>query len=164
MSVMISDMKPRSKKGWPAGKPAHIGTAGKQRLPSVFTVWDVNRDTATVFAACREHGEVTIRSRTGEQFVIRPTGSAGEARFGFRRSDREASEAPRAPAQARLCPAAAGAGGAVGADHCRRGMRAYADTNFFTEHLHTNEAPLGTRASLHLECWRRISVAPWFAC
>ena len=78
---MISDMKPRSKKGWPAGKPAHIGTAGKQRLPSVFTVWDVNRDTATVFAACREHGEVTIRSRTGEQFVIRPTGSVGELAF-----------------------------------------------------------------------------------
>ena len=39
-------------------------------LPVMFTVRDMNRNTATVLAACRQHGRVTIRHRSGEQFAI----------------------------------------------------------------------------------------------
>ena len=39
-------------------------------LPGVFTVRDMNRDTATVLEACRQHGRVIVRHRSGEQFAL----------------------------------------------------------------------------------------------
>ena len=39
-------------------------------LPDVFTVRDMNRDTAAVLEACRQHGQVVVRHRSGEQFAI----------------------------------------------------------------------------------------------
>ena len=41
-------------------------------LPSVFTVRDMNRNTAKVLAACRQHGRVVVRSRGGEEFEMAP--------------------------------------------------------------------------------------------
>jgi predicted nucleic acid-binding protein len=52
------------------------GTIGKRRQttrethPEVFTVRDMNRDTAAVLEACRQHGQVVIRHRSGERFAI----------------------------------------------------------------------------------------------
>ena len=57
-----------------AGKKATSKTKrlAKSALPDTFTVRDMSRDTATVFAASREHGKVIIRSRTGERYVVMP--------------------------------------------------------------------------------------------
>ena len=38
--------------------------------PVSFTVRDLNRNTGAVLEACRVHGQVLIRSRSGEQFKI----------------------------------------------------------------------------------------------
>ncbi|PAW69291.1 MAG: hypothetical protein B9S38_10175 [Verrucomicrobiia bacterium Tous-C4TDCM] len=37
-----------------------------------FTVRDMNRNTQAVLEACRVHGQVLIRSRSGEKFKIEP--------------------------------------------------------------------------------------------
>lgn len=66
MSVIMSVMKT-------ATKSAKMATHGKaQVLPGVFTVRDLNRNTATVLAACRQHGRVIVRHRLGEQFAMTP--------------------------------------------------------------------------------------------
>jgi hypothetical protein len=54
MSVIMSDMKQDAK-----GTP-----------PVSFTVRDMNRNTQEVLEACRVHGQVLIRSRSGEKFKI----------------------------------------------------------------------------------------------
>jgi hypothetical protein len=54
MSVIMSDMNPTTK-----GVP-----------PVTFTVRDMNRNTQAVLEACRVHGQVLIRSRSGEKFKI----------------------------------------------------------------------------------------------
>lgn len=47
--------------------------------PGVFTVRDLNRDTAKVLEACRQRGRVLIRHRSGEQFAITPVESEDTA-------------------------------------------------------------------------------------
>ncbi len=39
---------------------------------TVFTVRDMNCNTATVLAACRKHGRVIVKNRAGEQFAMTP--------------------------------------------------------------------------------------------
>jgi hypothetical protein len=64
MSGMMSDMKAATKI---RSKPRK---AGRNTHPEVFTVRDMNRDTAAVLEACRQHGQVLIRHRSGERFAI----------------------------------------------------------------------------------------------
>ena len=66
MSVIMSVMKTATKSAKKT-KPAKV-----EKLPTTFTVRDMNRNTATVLAACRLHGRVVVRSREGEQFEIAP--------------------------------------------------------------------------------------------
>jgi hypothetical protein len=40
------------------------------KRPEIFTVRDMNRNTAAVLETCRQHGRVVIRQRNGEQFAI----------------------------------------------------------------------------------------------
>jgi hypothetical protein len=56
MSVIMSDMRPKE----------------KRVAPVSFTVRDMNRNTQAVLEACRVHGQVLIRSRSGENFKIEP--------------------------------------------------------------------------------------------
>lgn len=65
MSVMKAKPKPSVKKK-PATKP----------LPSVFTVRDMNRNTATVLEACRQNGRIIVRHRSGEEFQMVPVQEA----------------------------------------------------------------------------------------
>ena len=67
MSVIVSDMKTPAK---PAPKKRQIRRKASPELPDTFTVRDMNRNTQTVLSAARLHGQVTIRSRSGEQFRI----------------------------------------------------------------------------------------------
>ncbi len=72
MSVVISDMKTLTK-AKPAKKPApktRKAARSAKGLPAVFTVRDLNRNSQTVLSAARQHGRVTIRSRSGERFTI----------------------------------------------------------------------------------------------
>jgi len=56
-----------------ATKSERVAKSRKAKvLPGVFTVRDMNRDTATVLAACRQHGRVIVRHRSGEQFAMTP--------------------------------------------------------------------------------------------
>jgi len=64
MSGIMSDMKTATK----TTKTARRQTVKTQ--PEVFTVRDMNRDTAAVLEACRQHGQVLVRHRSGEQFAI----------------------------------------------------------------------------------------------
>lgn len=66
MSVIMSVMN-TAKKSVKKTKPAKA-----EVLPSVFTVRDMNRNTAKVLAACRLHGRVLVRSRGGEEFEVAP--------------------------------------------------------------------------------------------
>lgn len=54
-----------------------------QEEPESYTVRDLNRRTAEVLAAAAKLGSVTIRSRTGERFVLKPEPgpSAGRERL-----------------------------------------------------------------------------------
>ena len=54
MSVIMSVMKAKA----------------KASSPLSFTVRDMNRNTQAVLEACRVHGQVLIRSRSGEKFKI----------------------------------------------------------------------------------------------
>ena len=63
---MMSVMKTVTKSAKKA-KPAK-----EEVLPKVFTVRDMNRNTARVLAACRQHGRVIVKHRAGEQFVMMP--------------------------------------------------------------------------------------------
>ena len=66
MSDMMSDMKT-------IAKPAKKKPARARRKPAPrreFTVRDLNRHTAELLDAVREHGSVTVRSRGGEQFRL----------------------------------------------------------------------------------------------
>lgn len=68
----MSDMKSATKSKAvrkPAPKLSKAAPRAKL-LPTVFTVRDLNRNSQTVLNATRQHGRVTIRSRTGEQFKI----------------------------------------------------------------------------------------------
>ena len=38
----------------------------------IYTVRDMNRNTAQVLEACREYGSATIRSRNGDEYRISP--------------------------------------------------------------------------------------------
>jgi hypothetical protein len=67
MSVIMSVMKTTTR---PAKKKP--SSAKVDLLPSVFTVRDMNRNTALVLAACRQHGRVLVKHRAGEQFVMTP--------------------------------------------------------------------------------------------
>lgn len=72
MSVMMSDMKTLAKPK-PAKKPAakaRRAARPAKRLPTVFTVRDMNRDTAAVLNAVRQHGRIIIRSRSGEAYAV----------------------------------------------------------------------------------------------
>jgi hypothetical protein len=39
-------------------------------LPTVFTVRDMNRNSAKVLAACRQHGAIIVKHRAGEEFAM----------------------------------------------------------------------------------------------
>ena len=88
--------------------PGTIGNPRQSRRetpPEVFTVRDMNRDTAAVLEACRQHGQVVIRHRSGERFaitVLKETGAGGpEARSPERiRQARERMARHRARMQA----------------------------------------------------------------
>jgi hypothetical protein len=62
MSVNVSDMKTPKKR--------QVRRKASPELPDTFTVRDMNRNTQIVLSAARQHGHVTIRSRSGEQFRI----------------------------------------------------------------------------------------------
>ena len=47
-----------------------MGAKPRSSEPVTFTVRDMNRNTQAVLEACRVHGQVTIRSRSGESFRI----------------------------------------------------------------------------------------------
>jgi hypothetical protein len=67
MSDMMSVMKTKvaaKKKAKPV-KKAEV-------LPTVFTVRDMNRNSAKVLAACRQHGAVVVKHRAGESFTLKP--------------------------------------------------------------------------------------------
>ncbi len=64
MSGMMSDMKATAKTNRKSRQPM------AKTPPEVFTVREMNRDTAAVLDACRQHGQVVIRHRSGEQFAI----------------------------------------------------------------------------------------------
>ena len=66
MSVIMSVMKTATKSA-KAKKPTKVKV-----LPTVFTVRDMNRNTAQVLAACRQHGRVIVKHRAGEQFAMTP--------------------------------------------------------------------------------------------
>jgi hypothetical protein len=68
MSVMMSVMKTSAKK--PAKPKAREKAAPV--LPSIFTVRDMNRNSRVVLDAAKFHGQVTIRSRNGEEFKVQP--------------------------------------------------------------------------------------------
>jgi antitoxin (DNA-binding transcriptional repressor) of toxin-antitoxin stability system len=56
-------------------KPAKKKPARARRKPEPrreFTVRDMNRHTAELLDAVRKHGSVTVRSRAGEAFQVRP--------------------------------------------------------------------------------------------
>ena len=72
MSVIMSVMK-TSAKTTRKKKPA----AAKE-LPREFTVRDMNRHTALVLAACRQHGRVVVKHRGGEQFAVTPVVEVSE--------------------------------------------------------------------------------------
>jgi hypothetical protein len=59
MSDIMSDMKRNEEEG-------------------VYTVRDLNRRTAEVLAEAAKLGSVTIRSRSGERFVLKPEAGPGE--------------------------------------------------------------------------------------
>jgi hypothetical protein len=66
MSVILSVMKT-------ATKSAKTKKPTKEKvLPTVFTVRDMNRNTAQVLAACRQHGRVIVKHRAGESFQMTP--------------------------------------------------------------------------------------------
>jgi hypothetical protein len=67
MSVIMSVMKTTTKSAKKKAKPAK-----EKVLPTVFTVRDMNRNTAQVLAACRQHGRVVVKHRAGEQFAMTP--------------------------------------------------------------------------------------------
>jgi len=67
MSVIMSVMKTATKSAKKKTKPAVAKV-----LPTVFTVRDMNRNTAQVLAACRQHGRVIVRHRAGEEFELVP--------------------------------------------------------------------------------------------
>lgn len=69
MSVIMSDMKTAIHSRLPQTKNEKQSTG----LSGIFTVRDLNRSTQAVLAACKHHGQVTIRSRGGESFIITPT-------------------------------------------------------------------------------------------
>ena len=62
MSVMKTRVRTAKKK-----QPA----AAKE-LPREFTVRDMNRHTALVLAASREHGRVVVKHRDGGRFAVTP--------------------------------------------------------------------------------------------
>lgn len=64
----MSDMKTLSKK---AAKKARVRS--QKPLRREFTVRDMNRSSAELLAAARQHGSVTIRSRAGETFEVSAT-------------------------------------------------------------------------------------------
>ena len=66
MSVIMSVMKAKPKSN--AKKKPQTA----KRLPSVFTVRDMNRNTATVLEACRQNGRIIVRHRSGEEFEMTP--------------------------------------------------------------------------------------------
>jgi hypothetical protein len=75
MSVIMSVMKSKtpSKKKTADRKPAIRKPAPRAEvLPTVFTVRDMNRNTARVLAACRQHGRVVVKHRAGEAFAVTP--------------------------------------------------------------------------------------------
>lgn len=72
MSVMKTREKTPVKAKAKRAKPA----AKKKALPGVFTVRDMNRNTATVLEACRQHGRVIVRHRSGEEFEMTPVREA----------------------------------------------------------------------------------------
>jgi antitoxin (DNA-binding transcriptional repressor) of toxin-antitoxin stability system len=63
MSDVMSDMKTSPK---PAKKNANPVPEPRRE----FTVRDLNRHTAELLEAARQHGSVTVRSRAGEQFTV----------------------------------------------------------------------------------------------
>jgi antitoxin (DNA-binding transcriptional repressor) of toxin-antitoxin stability system len=72
MSVMMSVMKRSTGAGKASKSRGSRRAAARTALPKVFSVRDMNRNTSTVLDAVREHGFVTIRSRSGEVFRIQP--------------------------------------------------------------------------------------------
>lgn len=73
MSDMMSVMKTLVKKTKAGDKRTAAKRARpKKTLPDVFTVRDLNRDTATVLKASKAYGRVTIKGRDGQQFFVQP--------------------------------------------------------------------------------------------
>jgi hypothetical protein len=71
MSVIMSVMKAATKSAKKKTKPAK-----EKVLPTVFTVRDMNRNTAQVLAACRQHGRVVVKHRAGEEFAMTPVAAS----------------------------------------------------------------------------------------
>lgn len=62
----MSDMKaPRS-----PGKRRTAKAQTRKVMPKVFTVRDLNRDTAGVLNAARQHGRIIIKSRGGDEYAV----------------------------------------------------------------------------------------------
>ena len=66
MSAIMSDMKTKAASKKSASRRATADPRG------VFTVRDMNRQPQALLTAARKLGQVTIRSRSGGNFVLKP--------------------------------------------------------------------------------------------
>jgi len=65
---MMSDMKTKTATKKSAKAPAPTAAA----MRSTFTVRDMNREPQALLTAAKKFGQVTIRSRSGGNFVLKP--------------------------------------------------------------------------------------------
>lgn len=76
MSAIMSDMKAK----------AAVKKSAKRRAPAsgaahnTFTVRDMNRQPQVLLTAAKKYGQVTIRSRSGGNFVLKPEDSTPNKR------------------------------------------------------------------------------------
>jgi hypothetical protein len=68
MSAIMSDMKPKAA----AKKSAKRRTLSFEDVCGTFTVRDMNRQPQALLTAAQKLGQVTIRSRSGRNFVLKP--------------------------------------------------------------------------------------------
>lgn len=68
MSAIMSDMKTKAA----AKKPAKRRATAIAAVPGTFTVRDMNRQPQALLSAAQKFGQVTIRSRSGGTFVLKP--------------------------------------------------------------------------------------------
>ena len=68
MSAIMSDMKTKTA----AKKSAKRRAPAAAKMHSTFTVRDMNRQPQALLIAAQKFGQVTIRSRSGGNFVLKP--------------------------------------------------------------------------------------------